>query len=81
MTGRTTRSSTSTIRCAARALRRRLPHHNLWQGEHLVPVRQQQPAVLAGVYFIPKLRANIISLDQLDKNESKVVIKNNHLCV
>lgn len=37
--------------------------------------------VLADVYFIPKLRANIISLGQLDENACKSVIEHDHLCV
>ena len=37
--------------------------------------------MLADVYFIPKLRANIISLRQLDENGRKSVIEGGHLYV
>jgi transposase InsO family protein len=37
--------------------------------------------VLADVYFIPKLRTNIISLGQLDENGCKSVIEGGYLCI
>lgn len=37
--------------------------------------------VLADVFFIPKLCANIISLGQLDENGCKAVIEHDHMCV
>ena len=37
--------------------------------------------MLPDVYFMPKLRANIISLGQLDKKGCKSVIEDLHLCV
>ena len=37
--------------------------------------------VLANVYYIPKLRANIISLGQLDEKGCRSVIEDGHLCV
>jgi hypothetical protein len=35
--------------------------------------------MLAGIYFIPRLTTNIISLGQLDNNDHKVLIENNIL--
>uniref|UniRef100_A0A0A9FG69 Retrovirus-related Pol polyprotein from transposon TNT 1-94-like beta-barrel domain-containing protein n=1 Tax=Arundo donax TaxID=35708 RepID=A0A0A9FG69_ARUDO len=36
---------------------------------------------LTGVYYIPRLKNNILSVGQLDKNSATVEIKNGVLCV
>jgi len=45
------------------------------QGRHL------QHKVLTDVYYIPKLKSNIVSLGQLEEKGFKVVLENGKMCV
>jgi hypothetical protein len=43
--------------------------------------RHQEHKVLTNVYYIPKLKSNILSLGQLEEAGCKIVLENGYLCV
>ena len=43
--------------------------------------RQQEHKVMTNIYYIPKLKNNVVSLGQLEENGCKVVLENGFLCV
>ena len=42
----------------------------------LFKCKTDEHLILSQVYYIPKLKSNIISLGQLDETENKIVIEN-----
>lgn len=51
------------------------------RGTVLIEGRTGEHKALTGVYYIPKLTSNIISLGQLKERDDKVVLEDGHLCV
>ena len=50
-------------------------------GSVVMQGRHQQHKVLTNVYYIPKLKSNIVSLGQLEENGLKVTLGDGKLCV
>ncbi|CAH9116043.1 unnamed protein product [Cuscuta europaea] len=50
-------------------------------GSEMFLCKTKEHKVLTEVYFMPRLRSNIISIGQLDENECKTVIENCTLCL
>ena len=50
-------------------------------GSVVIQDRHQQHKVLTDVYYIPKLKSNIVSLGQLEEKGFKVVLEDGKLCV
>ena len=49
-------------------------------GSVVIQGRHQQHKVLTDVYYIPKLKSNIVSLGQLEEKGFKVVLEDGKLC-
>lgn len=47
----------------------------------MIEGRQQEHKVLTDVYYIPKLKSNIISLGQLEEGGCEVRLKNGRLMI